>query len=336
MLTQAVKLAPVNVRPLIGIRPAWNAKAIGLVAAAYARLAVTGDTEAAAARDRWLDWLDAHRAGDGADRLWGYHFPVQTRVFAYAANAPNAIASTFVLQAFLDAAELAGSDEALAAAVDGARALVARLSGDRHGQPFFRYLAGEDELIHNANALACAAIGRAGELAGDDSLREAARAALAITLDAQRDDGSWPYSERNVHGWVDNFHTGYVLESLARCVRLAEPVRGAVARGVAYWREALFLDDGRPKYFPDSVYPLDGHCYAQAVETWVAVRDVVPDALTEAQRSARLLVTTMLDRRGYVVFQRRAWMTNRVPFIRWTTAPTFRALAGLRLAEARA
>ena len=32
-------------------------------------------------------------------------------------------------------------------------------------------------------------------------------------------------------------------------------------------------------------------------------------------------------------FQRGRFVTNRVPFIRWTTAPAFRALAGLELAR---
>ena len=38
LFTQAVKLSPLNLRPALGIRPAWNAKALGLVASGYARL----------------------------------------------------------------------------------------------------------------------------------------------------------------------------------------------------------------------------------------------------------------------------------------------------------
>ena len=43
------------------------------------------------------------------------------------------------------------------------------------------------------------------------------------------------------------------------------------------------------------------------------------------------LVARMLNPRGYVNFQRGRFVTNRVPFVRWTTAPAFRALAGLEL-----
>ena len=38
MLTQTVKLSPLNLRPALGVKPEWNAKALGLVASAYARL----------------------------------------------------------------------------------------------------------------------------------------------------------------------------------------------------------------------------------------------------------------------------------------------------------
>jgi hypothetical protein len=68
----------------------------------------------------------------------------------------------------------------------------------------------------------------------------------------------------------------------------------------------------------------------------VAVAPRRPDALASAERQARLLVSRMLDRRGYVHFQRRRLWTSRVPYVRWTTAPAFRALSGLLLARTAA
>ena len=43
----------------------------------------------------------------------------------------------------------------------------------------------------------------------------------------------------------------------------------------------------------------------------------------------RSLARDMLHPDGYICFQRRRHWTNSVPFVRWTTAPSFRALAGL-------
>jgi hypothetical protein len=321
VLTQAVKIAPLNLRPLLRIEPDWNPKAVALVASAYARL---GEREQAA---RWLDWLVANSSAGGRDGelAWGYHFPVETRFFAYARHAPNTIATSFAAQALLDGLELLAEERWEGAVRAVAHWLERTMLADGSSGPFFRYVAGKDEVIHNANALACAVLARAARLLSDDRLLEPARSALPTTLRAQREDGSWPYAE-GAEAWADNFHTGYVLESL---VPFAE-ARDQLERGLRYWHSAFFLGDGTPKYFPDRLYPIDAHCYTQAVETWLAV-----GRQDRAERSARVLIEHMLDPSGYVHFQRRRFWTSRVPLVRWTTAPAFRALAGVVAARAR-
>jgi polysaccharide biosynthesis protein VpsJ len=323
VLTQVVKRSPVNLRPLLRIGPDWNAKAIGLVASGYARLAAAGDAAARAAAERWLDWLAANHSGDEAGLAWGYHFDVQTRFFRYAKGTPNTIATSFVAQAFLDGASLLGDERRRDAAASVAEFLESRMLAEGPLGPYFRYLPGEDELVHNANLLACAVCARAGR-------PEPARRALVTSLRAQREDGSWPYSEGPQGRWVDNFHTGYVLESLAACKDLDADVPERLARGLDYWSRTMFLPDGTPKYTPDSLYPVDAHCYATAIDTWLAAGD-----LAQAQRLATQLVNRMLDRAGYVHFQQNRYWTNRVPFVRWTTAPTFKALAGVLMGRAR-
>jgi polysaccharide biosynthesis protein VpsJ len=321
VFTQAVKLSPVNLRPLLGIKPDWNAKAIALVASAYARLAAAGDESARAAAERWLRWLQANHSGDESGPAWGYHFPVETRFFRYARGAPNTIATSFVAHAFLDAGQLLGDARWTESARAAASFLTVRMLADGPGGPYFRYLPEAHELVHNANLLACAVLARAG-------IDNSAHSAVATSLRAQRSDGSWPYAEGRQGDWVDNLHTAYVLEALVHCEALEGNVASALVRGVDYWRRELFLPDGTPKYAPDRVFPLDAHNYASAIDAWLAVGDV-----EEAERLAGLLVDRMLDPAGYVWFQRRRLWTNRVPFVRWTTAPSFRALSGLLLAR---
>ena len=270
--------------------------------------------------ERWLEWLERHHSGDDSGLAWGYHFPVQTRFFFYPRGTPNAIATSFVAQAFLDGYELLGDERWR----DPAAAAVRYLEENMYARGgYFRYLPDRDDLIHNANLLACAVLVRAGSGPG-----ERVTQALETSLRAQRDDGSWPYAEGPIGTWVDNFHTAYVLESLARCLPAFPMVEQPLLRGLAFWERELFLTDGRPKHDVERVYPIDAHCYASAIDTWVAAGR--PGL---ARRMALLLVDRMLDPAGYVWFQERRLWTNRVPYIRWTTAPSFRALAGLLLAE---
>jgi hypothetical protein len=317
VLTQAVKLSPVNLRPALGIRPSWNAKALALVASAYARTwAATGDDLARRHAVRWLEWLEDHPADAGTGLAWGYHFDVQTRFFRYPRGTPNTIATSFAAHAFLDARHLLADERWSSAAARAAT----YLEDHMRTEGYFRYLPGEDALVHNANLLACAVLVRAGR-------PESARQALETSLRHQRADGSWPYAEGASGSWVDNFHTAYVLESLAACAPVFPQAHSALERGLAFWERELFLDDGTPKYDLTHVHPIDAHCYASAIDAWVAAGR--PES---ARRTARRLIERMLDPSGYVWFQQRRLWTSRVPFVRWTTAPTFRALAGLRLA----
>jgi hypothetical protein len=305
-----VKLSPVNLRPLLRIEASWNEKAIALVASGYSRLVDAGDDTARPHAERWLTWLAARGPG------WGYHFPVQTRVFRYARDAPNVIATAFVAHAFHDAGWAADAQRACGFLVD-------RLYTGK----YFRYLEQEDELVHNANALACAALARTG----DPELRAVAAGALEPTLRAQRPEGDWPYAEGGGHDWVDNFHTAYVLESLAHCRDVSPQVGEALQRGAEYWERAMFDPDGRPRYYADDRYPLDAHSYASAVDAWLALGE-----LERAENVAALLVADMLTPAGYIAFQRRRAWSSSVPLVRWTNAPSFRALAGVLARRAHA
>jgi hypothetical protein len=334
-LTQAVKRSPVNLRPLLRIPPAHNDKALGLVASGYARLAIAraDDTAADAAR-HWLDRVVSDATVDGSGRAWGYHFDVRTRFFGYARGTPNTIATSFVAHALLDGLELLGEARFGEAAREATAFLLEHMLDDDGDGLFFRYVPEETALVHNANLLACSVAVRTSALRAEP-LDERIAPAVATSVAAQRDNGSWPYAAGQRGDWVDNFHTGYVLESLCRCTALIDGLSPALERGFEFWEHDLFAPDGEPRPAPGRRFPVDAHDYAQAIETWLAALDRRHDALECAERTAEILVSQMLNPAGYVDYQRGRVLTKRVPFVRWTTAPAFRALAGLELARSR-
>jgi hypothetical protein len=335
LLTQAVKRSPLNLRPLLRIPPAHNDKALGLVASGYARLAVArADHTAADAARRWLDQIVADAVVDGSGRGWGYHFDVQTRFFGYPKGTPNTIATSFVAHALLDGLELLGDTRFGDAAREAAGFLCGHMLDSDGHTPFFRYVPQEGALVHNANLLACSVVVRASVLR-DEPLDKRVAAAVARSVEAQREDGSWPYSAGPAGDWVDNFHTGYVLESLGHCAALVDGLSPALERGFDYWERELFLSGGEPRPAPGRRFPVEAHDYAQSIETWLSAMGWRDGALKRAERTADLMVARMLNPRGYMNFQRGRFVTNRVPFVRWTTAPAFRALAGLELARSR-
>jgi hypothetical protein len=204
------------------------------------------------------------------------------------------------------------------------------LRGDNRS--YFRYVPAERDLVHRENLLACSSrlerslwegvVRRPGfGCAAHEPRRPAQPRLLAVRGGLLKH-------------WVDNFHTGYVLEALGLCEPLDGRVRPALERGSDSWERELFLKNGTLKYTPSRLYPIDAHNYAQAVETWLSAAAWRRDALEHADR-CQLLVERMLTRTGYVAFHRRRWWTRRVPSVRGRRRLRFRELAWLELVRSR-
>jgi hypothetical protein len=161
--------------------------------------------------------------------------------------------------------------------------------------------------------------------------------AARFVVHRQREDGSWAYGVQPGQQWVDNFHTAYVLLSLARiakaCVDASEEIKPTLQRGYAFWRECFFLADGWPKYYHDSLYPADAHAAATAIITLLELSDLDSGALPLAETIAAWTVRNLRDARGFFYYQRRRFFTVHTPYMRWTQGWMLYALA--RLLEAK-
>jgi hypothetical protein len=191
---------------------------------------------------------------------------------------------------------------------------------------------GEPAAVHNANLLAALVLCEAAELCGEEGWVAEALACARFSAARQAADGSWPYSEEPYGRWVDGFHTGFVLEGLARVVRATgdEPLRGALERGTAFYVAQLFGPTGEPKYYPAKPYPLDALSAAQGVETLhVALGGPAARAIPgQLEWIARHLVRPD----GRVAYQVHRGWTDRREFPRWSSAPLMSALAGVAAA----
>jgi hypothetical protein len=336
VLTQAVKRSPFDLRLLLGIPPTPNPAALGHVASAYALGEFLPAEERDAKLRRTLERLLELRCDRYAGLSWGYPFDVQTRVFFYPRGDPNTIATAFAGGALIDAFERTGDGRWRSAATDVASYFVEEVPQTQAaGGAFFGYLAGDRTPIHNANMLVCALLARLARLLSRPDLAERAAAGVAFTVAHQRPDGSWPYGEGDGLGWVDSFHTGYVLESLIRSLDagIDSGIAPALERGLRYYHEALFLPDGAPKYMPDSLYPIDTQCVAQAIQTFALAAPRHPEYAGAAQLAFRYGMRRMLRGDGAYVFQRRRLWVNRTPHVRWCEAPMLHALTHLSRME---
>jgi hypothetical protein len=333
-LIQGVKRSPVDLRPMLGIEPKPDAASVAWAVSAFARNGFLESAEAGPMMDRALDLLDGLRSSDYAEPCWGYHFDFQSRVFFYAKGEPNTIATAFAGHALLDAFEASGERRLLDQASDAGRFFMrfVPLTEDGDGA-YFGYLPGDRSPIHNSSLLVASLLARLVEHGRDaDGFAAAAEAAVRYSAARQRPDGSWPYGERPNLDWVDNFHTGYVLDALRICADrgIGGPeAEEAWSRGIAYYARELFLADGTPKYYPTGVFPIDAQCVAQGIQTLSIAARRDESFAPAAWAVLGFALRRMVGRDGLPLFQRRRLWSNRAAHVRWVVAPTLLALTHL-------
>lgn len=335
VLTQAVKRSPVRLQPVLGVPGQADPYTLGHALLAATRLASAGSGSQWPAGCGQLHTRLREMAtqGDGWS-AWGYHFPVHTRFFSYDPSTPNLIVTAFVAKG-LSAATRAGLLNARDDLAGAARFILAALArtSDPTGQ-CFGYVPGETAAVHNANLLAALVLCEAAELCGEEAWVGEALACARFSVARQAGDGSWPYSEEPYGRWVDGFHTGFVLEGLARVVRATgdDALRRSLERGLTFYVAQLFGPRGEPKYYPHRAWPLDALAAAQGVETLrVALAGpagrAVPGQLEWIRRQ-------LVRPDGRVAYQVHRGWTDWREFPRWSSAPLMSALAGVAAAEA--
>jgi hypothetical protein len=334
--TQSLKRAPVNLRPLLLVPRQQNAKGLALAAlAALARYRTTRADEDKQPTRALLDKLLAHKLDAGHGPAWGYNFDWQGRAFYAPRGTPAVVPTAFAARALVEAAD-AFADEAYLrtarAVCDFIQQDLSR-SEENETEVCFSYTPLDSTRVFNASLLAAEVLAAVGARTNDRELCAVATRAARYVVRRQRADGSWAYGADSYQGWADNFHTAFILTSLARIMHACPEQRAefapALRRGYDFWRARFFLPDGWPKYFPDRLYPADAHSAAAAIVALCDLRDVDADAHTLAHTVAAWTLRELRDPRGFFYYQRRRFRTVRTPHMRWAQTWMLYALARL-------
>jgi len=324
-LTQLVRRCPINLRPLLGIAPGENPKALGVFLEGYARLhRFAPNDEYAEAADYLIDRLGSLCTSSNSGHGWGYNFDWQSRAFFLPKFTPTIVCSSFVAHALLDAHEAFGRRDALDLALPVANFILCDLNRTVEGDTFcFSYSGRDHYAVHNANLLGASVLIRLHSLTGTTIFRQAALSALAYSMNHQRDDGSWYYSEQS--RWIDSFHTGFNLEAIRRFLLVGEALgyREAHRRGVQFYADRFFMPDGMPKYYTTRSYPVDIHSAAEAIFFFASEGDSFSQL---ANLVLQWTLVNLADGRGFFYFRKGPYLTNRIAYMRWGQAWMFRAL----------
>ncbi|WP_144920809.1 hypothetical protein [Halorubrum salsamenti] len=321
-----VQKFPLNLRPYLGIPEQRNPKGVGLFASAYLNeYERTGENAALREAERLLEWLSDNRSPAFDRSSWGYNFDWQNSTkFFLPATHPCGVVTVFCTRPFLRHYDLTGFDRSLAVAHDAATFLLEDIGTESvNGYEVLTYTPYDSYVAVNANALAADLLWRVGQRVDDETFLNRAQELFAFVVDAQTEVGGWHYSvpASDSHLGYDNFHTGFVLESLRRYAHSRDrddPVREAYERGMRFHRENHFEDDGAPKFEDDQSRPYDIHAAAQALVTFTD-RDNAEDAAL-ARDVLEWTLDRLYDPEGYFYRRIGRFVTDKTPYIRWNQA----------------
>lgn len=344
---QLFKRSPINLRPIFGVAKEYNPKGMGLFLGSYLRkYGMSGNERDLEQVNFFADWLQENISPGYSGACWGYNFDWPNRGFFAPAGIPTIVNTAFIGLAFLDVRPAferlsqsqsqpvtsvpAMGDEWLKTARSACDFLLRDLNRlqPTEEELCFSYTPLDQRYIHNANLLGAQLLAAVYAHTGEAELAHYALAAARYTARRQQQDGSWLYGEGNREGWVDNFHTGFVLVALKQiAAKLStDEFDETMALGYRFWKEGMFLPDGTPKYYPNNLYPIDSHSIAQAILTFLSFADQDSEAYDWAYRVARWGIKNMQDRKGYFHYQIYRRYRIRIPYMRWSQAWMQRAL----------
>jgi polysaccharide biosynthesis protein VpsJ len=334
VLQQSVRRFPVNLRPVLGITKEYSSKGMGFLARGFTRLhKTTGDPLWAGKAEMALQWLIEHQSKGYSGACWGNHFDYQSRGFYLRKGVPTIVWTSLIGHAFLDGYEHFQKDQYLQTAVSACEHILRDYKTHPHKDGLcISYVPGLDSEVHNANTLGASLLIRTESYTRNQAYRELAQKAFQYTAQHQRSDGSWYYAEYPNCHWVDNFHTGYVLDCFKRYLEISGDDRFAATMdtGYEYWKRTFFLPDGTPRYYDRKTLPLDIQCCSQAIDTLVFFSDRDPESLSLAMKVAQWTIEHMQDTTGCFYYRRySSWLVNKTPTLHWGQATMLCALAGL-------
>jgi len=345
---QVQKRNPVNIRPLIGVRKERNPKAIGLFLRAYCLLyRKTGEQQYLDRAHEMFTWLKEHPSSGYSKYCWGYNFPWASPVKYVDAYVPSVVATGFVAKGIYEywcvmrerpddvaRGRLDEIREVLTGAADFVLQHLDRIK-DETGV-CISYTPEMKDACYNASLLGAEILARYLAVVpardNESDIHQLIEASVDFVTARQLENGCWNYSIDLATGkerrQID-FHQGYVIESMEEIVRLTGKRKPeweqAVVKGLEFYRQQQFTDDGRSWWRLPKERPVEIHNQSQGIVTF----SMFDEYRAFAETIAEYTIQNMQDSDGYFYYQKFPLYTNRISYMRWSNAWMTVALCAL-------
>jgi hypothetical protein len=319
-------------------------------AMAFAFLFQTMNDEANLQRAfHFLEELKKSRCPGFEEYCWGYPYDWVTRNGTIRSQTPLITTTPYVYEAFLQVAELLESDvrcqmsdvrqdllleykqilESIArhAAVDIKDFKTSEKASSCSYTPF------DKGGVINAAAYRAFLLTSASPVFCNEDYWRIAERNLNFVLENQNPDGSWFYAVDGVRDFVDHYHTCFVMKALAKIYGLTrhQPCKEALSKGIKYYLENLFDENGLPKPFSKAprltVYKRELYDCAECINLCLLLRNMFPQLEATLEKVVVHVLDAWVKPDGSFRSRKLHVGWDNVPMHRWGQAQMFRSLA---------
>lgn len=337
---QGFKRSPINFRKLFLVPKEHNTKGVALFLLGYCRLyklaELGNETFGSKAElikriNEMVELLLSLRSSGYSGSCWGYNFDWQARrLFLFKKNTPTVVATCFCVEALLESYEITKNETVLKATLTAADFVFNDLSRTPHdnGIIFSYSVQDGNNTVINASLLGAKILSYSYKYTKNLKHADLAKQAIVAACDLQSEDGSWIYGLLPIQSWIDSFHTGFNLDAIETYQQNTSDhsFQGHLDKGLTYYLESFFEEDGMPKYYHDETFPIDIHCPAQVIVTLSKMK-VFQANQALLSKVLNWTISNMQHEKGYFYYQYRKGMSSKIPYMRWSNAFMFNAMA---------
>jgi len=313
------KISPINFRPLLGIRASENSKSNALFMHAMVGYRYEDYQKEV---DYLFNWFEQNKSAQFNEFSVGFAFEMTLTRYHSGPGKTSLIITLFTLFAFIAYYEKTGNPRALEAVLSFERLLDTQwLKYESDTELWYSYLPDVKDEVYNATAK----VGRfyallQGIQPNDRYLRKMEKI-LAYMARVQDADGTWGYSVKAPY--VDNFHTVFMLESIAAMNNWCGTAASVAMfeKGMATYKQHCF-DGHRPLHFHTQHQPKDVRSRLLQTEIRDAANAIILFSKLGDYEMATGILQWLLqhyynDRRHYFYFFDNKFFKSKIDFIRW-------------------
>jgi hypothetical protein len=282
----------------------------------------------------FLTELEKSRCRQFKEYCWGYPFDWVTRNGMIESQTPLITTTPYVYEAFLHVFQLNPRPDLREVLESIGRHVAFEIKDFPTSETATScsYTPFDEGGVVNAAAYRAFLLTSASIVLSNDDYWKVAERNLNFVLENQNPDGSWFYAVDGIRNFVDHYHTCFVMKALTKIYALTahDGCLRALSKGVTYYLNHLFDDDGLPKPFAKAprltVYKRELYDCAECINLCLLLRAQFPQLEETLEKVTRGIVKDWVKPDGSFRSRRLHLGWDNVPMHRWGQAQMFRSL----------